>query len=346
MQVLVSTRDRFPTPAEWDGLVASDPRGHLLQTWAWGELKARFGWEAVRLAVLQDGAPVAGAQVLYRPIGPLTVAYVPKGPVLPTDDPDAAQALWQAVYQQSRRRRALLVKVEPERYEDDAAYAAQLGAWGFVLSAQPIQPRSTVMVALAEDEEAILARMKPKWRYNVRLAERKEITVRQGALADVDTFYRLMITTGQRDAFGVHSLAYYQQAFSLFAEDDRVRLFLACYEAEPIAGLMVYAFNGQAWYMYGASADRERERMPNHALQWRAMRWAKSMGCRQYDLWGITDQEGEAANQALAGVERFKLGFGGQVVRYLGAYDRPFSRTLYHLGQRLWAWRKRTTRNP
>ena len=327
------------TPKAWDRLVAADPAGHLLQTWAWGELKARFGWKVERLAIMRDGAPIAAAQVLYRRVGPLSMAYIPKGPVLLDDDAEASAALWRGVDRASRRRRALWLTLEPEWRDGDQRRIEQLSHWGFEVGGQPIQPRRTVIVDLQADEEAILGRMKSKWRYNVRLSERKGITVRQGELADVEIFHHLLITTGERDAFGVHSLAYYRAAYQLFCDEGRVALFLAEYEGEPLAGLMVYAFNGQSWYMYGASADRERARMPNHALQWRAMRWAKEQGCRQYDLWGITDDEGGAGNQALAGVERFKLGFGGEVVRYLGAYDRPYCRPLYALAQRALAWR-------
>ena len=338
MRILVSTQPRFPDSSVWDRLVASDPRGHLLQTFAWGELKGSFGWEPVRVAVEQDGALVAGAQVLYRRLGPLSVGYIPKGPVLLRGEPQVAQALWQAVHEQSQRRRALFLKIEPERRDDDERYLAQLRDWGFAPSQETIQPRRTIVVSLSEDEDTILGRMKSKWRYNIRLSVRKGIEVREGSLADVDTFYRLMITTGQRDAFAVHSPAYYRQAFRLFAQDDRVCLLLACLEGEPIAGLMAYAFGGQSWYMYGASANKERSRMPNHALQWRAMRWAKGKGCCQYDLWGVTDQEDGSSNRALAGVERFKRGFGGQIVRYLGAYDHVYHKVLFSLARRVWAW--------
>lgn len=326
-------------PEAWDTMVAGDPGGHLLQTWAWGDLKARFGWEALRLAVMRDGSAVAGLQVLYRRLGPISMAYVPKGPVLLDDDPAVAQALWEGVEAASRRRRALWLTLEPEWRDGDQSRQAQLALWGFSAGGQPIQPRRTVIVDLQADEEAILGRMKSKWRYNVRLSGRKGIVVRQGGAEDVATFHTLLRTTGERDAFGVHSLAYYQAAYELFICDGRVALLLAEFEDAPVAGLMAYQFNGQSWYMYGASANRERSRMPNHGLQWQAMRWAKGCGCRQYDLWGITDQEGGAGSRALSGVERFKLGFGGEVVRYLGAYDRPYRPALYRLAKRALAWR-------
>jgi len=92
-----------------------------------------------------------------------------------------------------------------------------------------------------------------------------------------------------------------------------------------------------AWYVYGASANERRELMPNHQLQWRAMQWAKAQGCRQYDLWGITDTD--SPDEVLGGVQRFKEGFGGQVVRYVGAYDYVYSRPLYWLMSKIQAQR-------
>ncbi|NLG49507.1 MAG: peptidoglycan bridge formation glycyltransferase FemA/FemB family protein [Chloroflexi bacterium] len=339
MRILESIESTFPAPEAWDRLVAQDPRGHLLQTWAWGELKGAFGWSPVRLAVEQDGALVAGAQVLYRKVGPLSMAYIPKGPVFLADDPAVADALWQAVHRRSRRMGAVALKVEPEARDEQQEQHAWFRAHGWG-EAQPIQPRRTVHVPLDAEEDAILARMKPKWRYNIRLSARKGVEVREVGEEGMPVFYALMQETGQRDRFAIHSLEYYRRALTLFAPLDRVRLYLAYYEEQPLAGLMAYAFNQQAYYMFGASSNERRELMPNHQLQWRAMQWAKAQGALLYDLWGITDEDPDSPTADLEGVQRFKLGFGGEVVRYVGAYDRVYSRPLYALLNRLWAMRR------
>jgi len=340
MRVLDSS-GKFISPQAWDAFVCQDPRGHLLQTWAWGELKKGFGWFPLRLLITADGAPIAGAQVLYRQLGPLRIAYIPKGPILAQEDPQAISLLWEAIHQRSRRLRAILLKVEPEWYAEETWKQQELSRLGFKPSFQCIQPRRTIIVDLSPQEEEILARMKPKWRYNIRLSFRKGVQVRQGGLKDLPIFYRLMRITGERDGFGIHSEAYYRRALELFGPDDRVALFLAYYQEEPLAGLMAFAFNGSAWYMYGASSNKHRSRMPNHQLQWQAMLWAKGKGCQKYDLWGITD-ESSPGSAALAGVERFKAGFGGKTVRYIGAYDYIYSKPLYWLLQKAWAWRQRS----
>jgi lipid II:glycine glycyltransferase (peptidoglycan interpeptide bridge formation enzyme) len=341
MRLLEATQTGFPTPAEWDRLVAQDPRGHLLQTWAWGELKARFGWSPLRLAVERDGALLAGAQVLLRRVGPCCLAYLPKGPILATEDAAALALLGQGLHAHCRRQRAITLKVEPEWRDEDAAAHARLAAWGLTSGGECIQPRRTIIVDLQGDEGAILARMKQKWRYNIHLSERKGVVVREGGLDELPAFYALMRVTGERDGFAIHSEEYYRQALALFAPAGRARLLMAHHEGQPLAGLMVYAFNHQSWYMYGASANAGRELMPNHQTQWAAMRWARAQGCTQYDFWGIPDSDAASPTAALEGVYRFKSGFGGEVVRYVGAYEATYSAPLAWLLGQAWAWRRR-----
>jgi peptidoglycan pentaglycine glycine transferase (the first glycine) len=344
--LMVTGRDGLQ-PDAWDRCVACDPRGHLLQTWAWGELKREFGWTPVRIAVSnEDGGDeedvLAGAQVLYRHLGPVSMGYVPKGPWCiqdpSADSPAALQTLWQAIHGVSRKMRAIAIKVEPEWYDQEHERHAWLSDQGF-RPADPVQPRRTLVVDLTADEEEILMRMKSKWRYNVRLSMRRGVEVTAQSVKAIDAFYRLMTITGERDEFGVHSQAYYRRALELFEPLGRAQLFMAHYEGQPLAGLMAFAFSHRAYYMYGASSNVHRELMPNHQLQWRAMQWAKERGCTEYDLWGITDSdadgEAESGSATLGGVERFKAGFGGDTVRTVGAYDRIYLPPLYWLYSRL-----------
>lgn len=323
---------------EWDAFLQQYPQAHLLQTSAWGELKAGFGWQVERVR-----AGETGAQVLFRPLsarlpwGP-SLAYIAKGPVGP-DWP----ALWPALDAACRRRRAVLLKVEPDAWQEAAgALAAQIP--GFIAGADPVQPRQTVVISLAGGEEDWLARMKQKTRYNVRLAEKKGVQVR--CSPDLETFQQLMQVTGQRDGFGVHSLAYYRRAYQLFQPQGQCELLLAEYAGRPLAGLMVFARGARAWYLYGASNDEERNRMPTYLLQFEAMRWAKARGCAEYDLWGVPDApeaELEAnftgRSDGLWGVYRFKRGFGGELKRSAGAFDRAYLPLVYPLYRR-WAARR------
>ncbi|MGC8837778.1 MAG: lipid II:glycine glycyltransferase FemX [Anaerolineae bacterium] len=327
-----------PTPQEeaaWDAFAAAHPYGHVLQTSRWAALKARFGWRPCLVTLTRGGALLAGAWVLFRrlPLG-RSVAYVPKGPVLDWANADLASEFLAALADVARREGAWYLKVEPEVREGDVPAQEPLEQAGYRASPRSIQPRSTLWVDLTPPPDVILARMKPKTRYNIRLAGRKEVLVRPGKEEDLPAFYRLMQATGERDGFPIHTAAYYEAAYRLFVPSDWGRLLLAWGPEGLLGGLMAFAFGDKAWYMYGASADAGRHRMPNHLLQWEAMLWAREKGCRTYDLWGIPDEVGqnpEAFERTVAdragglwGVYRFKQGFGGEVVRYIGAFERVF----------------------
>jgi len=281
----------------------------------------------------------------------VTTAYVPKGPVVNRSGPirSSASALLSALHDSCRRNRAISLKIEPE-WEDSTEAREWLKLQGFVPSEQTIQPRRTVIINLAANQESILAQMKAKTRYNIRLAERRGVAVHQGTEKDLATFYQLLQITGQRAGFGIHTQAYYIQAWKLFAPQQSVALFLAQFEGETIAAIMVFTWGRKAWYMYGASSNKGRRHMPNHLLQWEAMCWAKTRGCKTYDLWGIPDMDESAIgtdtkqgtlSTGLGGLYRFKCGFGGQKVRYVGAYDRVYSKPLYRLLTAVWDWRRR-----
>ncbi len=185
-------------PSEWDEFTACHPDVHILQTREWGILKDAFGWQSARLV-----SDEVGAQILFRPL-PLgfSVAYIPKGPLYPQDEPSYTGAsFWKEVDLLCESRRAVFLKVESDAWEEPAVNES--GAQqpsvppGFRLSSQTIQPRRTLLIDLSGDEEQVLARMKQKTRYNIRLALKKGIVVRSSA--DLETFYRLMQVTGGRD---------------------------------------------------------------------------------------------------------------------------------------------------
>jgi lipid II:glycine glycyltransferase (peptidoglycan interpeptide bridge formation enzyme) len=316
----------------------------VLQTWAWGELKARFGWRVRRLAVGSSGA-----QVLFRPLPARlgSIAYVPRGPVGDLDDQTALHGLLDAVRTIARRHRAICLKIEPY-LEDGPEQAKRLRASGFQRSPQEVQPRSTILVDLEAEPDELLARMKQKTRYNVRLAGRRGVTVRPGDDRDLPAFYRLMEVTAERDGFGIHSQAYYEATYELFALSGQGRLLLAEYEGRLLGGVIVLAFGPTAIYVAGASSDEERQRMPTYLLQWEAMLWARERGCRLYDLWGVPDEDQETLEaeftqrrDGLWGVYRFKRGFGGRLVRTVGAWDLVYAPLRYRLYAMAVGWRDR-----
>jgi peptidoglycan pentaglycine glycine transferase (the first glycine) len=316
--------------AEWNRFLQGHPDAHLLQTGEWGELKSVFGWEAVRVI---SGA--AGAQILFRklPLG-FTIAYIPK--LVINAQSVFGKEFWQEIDAVCQRHRAIFLKIEPDVWDDGNIFHPS----SFILSKQNIQPPRTIIVDIRGSEEDILVRMKQKCRYNIRLAEKKGVTVR--AWDDLDGFYKMIQITGGRDGFGVHSLEYYRRAYDLFHPIGMCELLVAEFENKPLAALMVFECGKRAWYIYGASNDEERNRMPTYLLQWEAMRWAKAHGCEEYDLWGVPDEnesmleaQFENRNDGLWGVYRFKRGFGGELKRAAQAMDKIYNPLMY----KFYLWR-------
>jgi lipid II:glycine glycyltransferase (peptidoglycan interpeptide bridge formation enzyme) len=337
-----------PNNSEWDEFVIRHEQGHLLQTTRWGELKSRFGWTTERVALSDPSqAIVAGAQILYRrlPYGIGTLAYVPKGPLVDCQDSQTAAQLVDALDQAALARGALALSVEPN-LADSPESAELVSRTGFVQGAACFQPRRTLVVDIRPEEADILASMKSKTRYNIRLADRKGVTVFRGKASDVETFNQLLTMTGARNEFGVRSPDYIRTAFGLFDQVDQVALFLAEFGHEPLAGIMVFANNQTAWYFFGASSDAHRNLMAPYAVQWAAIQWAKSRGCTHYDLWGVPDEDEDtleggfaSRDDGLWGVYRFKRGFGGRLTRTVGPWDRIYHTLRYRLYRWALRWR-------
>jgi peptidoglycan pentaglycine glycine transferase (the first glycine) len=338
------------TAEAWDRALLALPQPHVLQSWAWGEFKSRHGWSVSRLLFQEGEHAVAAASVLQRklPWLPVSILYVPKGPTVNWTKKDLVTRVLAELEGFARRRRALFVKIDPDvYYPDDApgfsprppcapATARLLLARGWRFSDAQIQFRNTLLLDLLCSEERLLAAMKQKTRYNVRLAMRRGVTVRQGTTADLGTFYQLYAATSRRDGFPIRPLDYYRDAWGSFLEagprsdaSSVAYLLLAEVEREAAAGLILFGFGSTAWYMYGASSDRHRRHMPNNLLQWEAIRHAKAAGCTLYDLWGAPDRLDES--DPMWGVVRFKLGLGGQLARGLGAWDFSSNRLGYRL---------------
>jgi lipid II:glycine glycyltransferase (peptidoglycan interpeptide bridge formation enzyme) len=332
----------------WDTFAAHHQHGHLLQTTRWGELKSRFGWSAETVALSnQSGAIVAGAQVLYRrlPYGLGTLAYVPKGPVVNWEHPDTVEQLVAVLDRAARAKGALALSIEPDLIDSPESTQCLVHA-GFRQGTVSFQPRRSLVVDIEPDEATILARMKSKTRYNIRLGSRKGVTVYHGGAGDVATFNRLMTITGSRNEFGVRSPDYIRTAFELFDQVDQVALFLAEFDGEPLAGIMAFAVSDTAWYFFGASSDTHRNLMAPYAVQWAAITWAKARGCSRYDLWGVPDadahtleEEFTTRNDGLWGVYRFKRGFGGQLKRTTGPWNRVYKALRYRLYNWALRWR-------
>ncbi len=337
---------------EWASALAGLPAAHVLQTWEWGEFKAGYGWVPERIVWRSpDGRPAAAAQVLARTLRMpaiglrRSVLYAPRGPVLDWSVPGVAETVLRDLHSLAQRAGVIQVKIDPDLpvgygppESDDAEpdttgerIAGLLPALGFHPSPEQVQFRNTFVIDLRPEEGRLLAQMKQKTRYNVRLAERHGVHVRPGAADDIPLLYQMYAETSLRDGFVIRPPAYYQDVWGRFMLAGLAQPLLAEVDGQPVAALIVYRCGPRAWYLYGMSRDLHRDKMPNYLLQWEAMRWSKAAGCTEYDLWGAPDRLD--SRDPMWGVFRFKEGLGGRLVRTLGAWDataRPMTYRLYH----------------
>lgn len=317
----------------WDEALLAFPQPHILQSWLWGEFKSRYRWQVSRwLWRAQDGTPQAAAQVLIQYRGGFGLGYVPKGPLLDWTQSTLTEAVLTHLETLTRTHKLLLLKMDPDVRADTPlgeALKAQLSARGWRPSLEQVQFRNTMVLDLRAELDTLMARMKPKWRYNLRLAVRKGVRVREARFEEFPLIYEIYAETATRDGFIIREANYYLDVWRLFCEAGLAIPLVAEVDGDVLAALILFHFGRQAWYMYGASRTRSRELMPNHLLQWEAVRCARDLGCVTYDLWGAPDRLDES--DPLWGVYRFKSGMGAEFVPRIGAYDFAPNRLWYGL---------------
>lgn len=320
-------------PDRWDALVAAYPEGGFFQSWAWGRFKQHFGWMPVRLALTgRSGEQAPVAQALFRrlPYSPFSLGYLPRGPLLDYADEEDLARMTRALDRVARRYRAISMTWElPIPGDEDLA--ARLARHG-LCPTKGVQTPATRLIDLTPPMEAIIAQQKPKWRSNTRLARKHGVRIRAAeTLDDLTAWYALHEATGRRDGFTVRGLDYFRYLWESRRGSGDTVLMLAEHEGALLAGIMVHRFAHEATYLYGASGEVGRNLMPNHLLQTEAMHWAKQRGATRYDLFGIAGSDDP--DEPLAGVTRFKAGFGGKVVRYAGAFVRVYHPLLHTIVQ-------------
>ncbi len=340
---IIADRDR------WNAFVESQTTGNITQTWEWAELGDRLGERALRLGAVDDGGALRAAVVVIVERAPVVgqpYLYAPRGPVCDDPTSPALAALFDYMRGLARERGAFMLKVEPNVPDGDQAWLDALARLGLRRNPFATHPRRSWALDITPDEQALLAGMKEKWRYNIRLASRKGVTVREGRdAADRDTFYSLYRETAERDGIFIHAQRHYDDFLRLYGERDAAALLIAEYERQPIAALIVARCGPVATYMFGASSNRERNRMPNHLLQWTAIQWAKARGCALYDFRAIA--ETLEPGEDMYSLYTYKQGFGGSSIFTLETHDMVYQPAVYwaymralRLKRRIVRWRR------
>ncbi|MDR2658371.1 MAG: peptidoglycan bridge formation glycyltransferase FemA/FemB family protein [Spirochaetaceae bacterium] len=300
----------------------------FLQSDFWGEFKASFSWRVYAFhAAWINFKEQTSLLVLYKKLLPgIGFAYVPWGPELPEEFP--ADSRNRALLETARAVKPFLPADTAFIRFDPAWFSAMNDAppsifKPFTRAAADIQPPDTVILDLDPPLDAILAQMKPKWRYNIRLGGRKTCVSRPDA-EGLDVFYALFKETALRDGIAVHESAYYKRLFDIAALKTGIdmRLYLAEADDKPVAGIITLFRGKTATYLYGASSNANRNLMAAYALQWQAIHDAKEAGCAVYDLFGIPPDA--SPSHPMAGLYLFKTGFGGRIIHRPGSWDYAY----------------------
>lgn len=310
-----------------------------MQTWEWGEIRQQSGNQILRIAVVDEKEQIK--QVFLFTVHPLGLGKViinyAKGPMVPTD---ILQFLKNKFGQQ-----AIFVKLEPEEWLESAGkYKLPIAKkkWqqddlNFCLSTSPVFARHTFIIDLNFSEEKLLSLMKSKTRYNINLAKRRGVEIKDETEKPkaFDTFFQLYEQTVKRQNYLGHSKEYHQLVWETLKQAQMAKILTAYYQDEPLSSYTLFFYKHWAYYLYGGSSENHKEVMASNLLMWEAIRLAKKQGCQYFDMWGALE-----ANYSLshpwAGFARFKEGYGGQHRSYLPTIDVVFQKVWYQMFSFIW----------
>ena len=319
---------------EFEAFLQRHPKGNFAQSVLWGKQKPMWKWEAV-VSRGEDGEIKGAMSVLIRPVPRThrTLVYGNRAPVCDLDDRETLYDLLDGVKEIAKEHHAYCVKIDPDVPSSNESFTKFLTDYGFKLKSgganfEAIQPKYVFRLNVeGKTEEEVMAGFHQKWRYNIRVAQKKGVEVRICGKEMVPAFADLMLTTGVRDGFVTRNPEYFSAMLDNLGE--HARLYMAFFEDKPIAGTLAIHYGDKVWYLYGASANEHRNLMPNYLLQWSMIQWAIETGCRIYDFRGVSGIVSE--DNPLYGLYRFKQGFGGDFTEFIGEMDLVLAPTFYTL---------------
>jgi peptidoglycan pentaglycine glycine transferase (the first glycine) len=322
---------------KYNDFIASSPKGHILQSYEWGEVKALTGWKPFRLVLEDNGQMVAAISLLKRTIPAIkkSIFYAPRGPVLDLNNHDLFRFLMEEVRKLASKEQVIFLKIDPDVPSSDENLRKLIKETGFISAEkggnfEGLQPKYVFRLDISASLDELMASFHHKTRYNIRLAGRKGVEIKENCTKDdLPVFYKILEVTAARDKFLVRSYEYFETIWEQLVEKNLAKLFMAYYEGEPIAGTLAFIMGNKAWYIYGASANKHRNKMPNYLLQWTMIKWAKANNCILYDFRGVPGNLTE--DSPIYGLYRFKKGFNAEYTEFIGEFDLVYSPFYYQL---------------
>ena len=322
---------------DFDRYVTASPQASFMQMSSWADVKNNWKWRGI-VCKDADGAICGTIAVLIRkvPVLPYSLFYCPRGPVCDLHNKEVFTTLLDALKELGKEYHCCDIKMDPDVGVDDDEFRKFVTDLGFKLmgntmSFETAQPRFVFRLDVKDKtEEEVIASFHSKTRYNIRLSVRKGVTVEIKGPEAAEEFHKIMIETGDRDDFGIRSADYFKRMVTAMGEDARI--YMAYFEGKAIAGSLAIRCGNKVWYLYGASSNENRNVMPNYLVQWSMIQWAIESGCEIYDFRGVSGFLDES--NPLYGIYRFKKGFNGDLVEFMGEMDlilKPFGYKIVNL---------------
>lgn len=314
--------------AKYDSLI-----NHPVQTWDWGDFQISQGHKVYRLGVFDNQKMISAYSVSFHTIPKtlFSVGTVLKGPKI---DQEMVNNLKKIATDEN----AIFVKLEPDfiqkKYTSEGSETVASMDTRFpslVISPKVAFYPYSYMVDLTKTEDALLYQMHSKTRYNIKIANRHGVKIEENSTdAGFETYLELLFDTTARQGFYLHSQQYHRDLWKLLKPTGIPHIFLASYQGEILSAFMLFIYKDQLFYPYGASLDQYREVMAPTLLMWESIKFGKSMGLKNFDMWGSLGPDAKEGDQGF-GFHRFKQGFGGQLVQYAGTYDLVINQPLYSI---------------
>ncbi len=321
--------------AEYKEFLEGHERCNFQQSPEWARVKSNWKNEVV-LAEDSQGKIIGSLSILIRKM-PIfgNVMYSSRGPVCDIHNMEVLKQLTDGANELAKKYKAIVLKIEPDIESEDKIFRDIVTNLGYKIKddakdfKDEIQPRYVFRLDIkGKTEEEIMAGFKQKWRYNIRLATKKGVEVREGTREDLKAFHKIMVETGARDGFIVRSLEYFEKMYDELAP-KHMKLLMAYYEDKPISGVIPIFYGNKTWYLYGASSNAHRNLMPNYLLQWEMIKMAIERHDDIYDFRGVSGVVDE--NHPQYGLYRFKQGFGATFTEFIGEIYIPFKPLTYSL---------------
>lgn len=320
------------SPPQWNAVAA-----HPMQSWEWGEARRAMGTAVVRIGVYTGEELIDVVQMTVHPVRGTgrAIGYIPRASL-----PSKALLLFLEQYAQKHK----LTHIRFEPYVQKNALPTDFYAWHPRLrqTHQTLFTPWQFLLDMTPDEETLLARMKAKTRYNIRLAAKQGIEVHEASTQEgLETFIQLYLETCARQTYHGRSAGYLRTVWK-YLGGEQAKILIASHQGEPLAAYMLFLFGGILYYPYGGSSIKHRSKMPANLLMWEAIRFGKKHGATVFDMWGALGPGYDKADP-WAGFTRFKEGYGGELVEYMGTIDLVVSPLWYRLittayDVRKWIW--------